>query len=107
MRMIREGGFFAYIIPAALLTINYTERLREWIVNDKIIMSILDARKEEIFVDVAVSTVVIAIQNKTPTEDHRIKITGLPQFKRKIKEREVAQAIFKDLSGYALRIDIT
>jgi hypothetical protein len=106
IRLLKEDGFFGNIVPSAVLTINYAERLREWVLKDKTVRSILDARGEDIFPGIGVSPCVLIIQDRQPEQNHTIKTVSLPQFRKGVFERDSEQALFLQLSGFAIQLDL-
>ncbi|RRR69980.1 MAG: hypothetical protein EI684_14215 [Candidatus Viridilinea halotolerans] len=104
--LLKNKGSFAYIVPSAVMTINYAEELRKWLLSEKALRIIVDARGEAVFPNVGVSTCILVVDNQTPETNQEIQIVSLPNFRKGTFSRILKQSQFKRLSGSAFQIDV-
>jgi hypothetical protein len=71
LHLLRTEGIFGMIVPSAILTINYAEKLRGLILQTKTLLSVADFRKVRVFEDALVSTCIPVVYNRFPSPDHK------------------------------------
>ncbi len=104
--LLKNKGSFSYIVPSAVMTINYAEELRKWLLSEKALRIIVDARGETVFPNVGVSTCILVIDNQAPEIDQETHIVSLPNFRKGTFSKMLKQSQFKRLSGSAFQIDV-
>ncbi len=104
--LLKKKGVFSYIVPSAVLTINYAEKLRAWMIAQKTIRVIVDARGENVFPGIGVSPCILVIDNLVAGPDHEVEIVSLPQFRKGAFRKNVTQSQFERLSGSAFQLDV-
>jgi type I restriction-modification system DNA methylase subunit len=112
--LLRDGGYFSFIIPDKFLLQPYGENLRKFILGNCSIIKILDLTKYKIFSDATVDNVIIVLKkNKNEVERNKNKIkiirpTEDPKIKNKINENilEINQKLYSEDKLMLFRLDV-
>jgi type I restriction-modification system DNA methylase subunit len=114
IRLLKDGGYFSFIVPDKFLLQPYGERLRQFIVENCCIIKIVDLTKYKIFTDATVDNVIIVLRknkNKEEIDKNKIKIvrpTEDPKDKNGIEENvsELKQSIYSEDEAILFRLDV-
>lgn len=108
LELARRSGTVAMIVPAPILAINYGTKLREFMLKQKTIRSVVDLRRMEVFKGVGVETCVLVIDNRSPPENYLISYET--QVNRNntqiIPIHAIAQDTFLDFYNFMMRVDL-
>lgn len=74
LKLLKEGGYFSFIIPHSFLNQNYSKILREWILKYFKIIGIVDLSQIRVFEAAEVNTCIIVLQKLKPKKDFNLKI---------------------------------
>ncbi len=74
LKLLKSGGYFSFIIPYSFLNQNYSKILREWILKEFKIVSIVDLSQIKVFESAEVNTCILVIQKLKPKREYNLKI---------------------------------
>lgn len=106
LNLIKEDGNFGMIVPSALLTINYTEKLRQLLLTKFTLRSLLDLHGIRVFKEAEVSTCVPIINKKSPKNNLRTDIFTVEKSGDLSLINTLSQDIFLQLPSFSIRPDI-
>lgn len=72
LKLLKKGGYLAYIIPNKFLVANYAKSLLEYINKNYLFVDIFDFSKNNIFLDASVYPIVIVIKNETVSNNNSL-----------------------------------
>ncbi len=75
VRLTRRNGRLGMIVPRAVLTINYAEKLREWILSEKTLEDVVDFGESEVFPGVGVACCTLIIENSMATANSVVRFS--------------------------------
>lgn len=75
VRLTQRNGRLGMIVPRAVLTINYAENLRKWILSKKTLEDVVDFGEAEVFPGVGVSCCTMIVKNSTPAGDSLVRVS--------------------------------
>jgi adenine-specific DNA-methyltransferase len=109
LKLLKENGYFAFIIPSSFFNQNYAKELRFWILKDFEILRILDLSDIKVFKVAMVQTCIVVIRKKKPNQTHKILIKK-PSTVSQIDNKEIAthvlQSSFLKMPQCMIRTDI-
>lgn len=113
-KLLREGGYFSFIVPDKFLLQPYGEMIRKYITENCCIIKIVDLTNYKIFADATVDNIIIVLRknkDKVKRDKNKIKIvrpTEDPKNKNIIEENilEIKQSMYSDDKQTLFRIDI-
>ncbi len=74
LKLLKQDGYFSFIIPFSFLNQNYSKNLREWILKEFKIIHIVDLSQIKVFESAEVNTCILVIQKSKPKKDHNLQI---------------------------------
>jgi type I restriction-modification system DNA methylase subunit len=108
LRLTRTGGRFGMIVSSPVLTTNYGEEIRQWILSDMILDSVTDFGDLEVFPGVGVKTCILEILNSPPPSDQVVRVAAPENLASLGSERPpVPQAVFRSSEGATIRVGLT
>jgi len=105
LSLLKKGGFLSFILPSSFSKEKYGTKLRELIIKNYSVISLIDFGTESVFEDVARQYNIIIIQNK-PNDG---KLTNLVRFKNNTfqKTGSINQKDFSKFRNCTFRTDLT
>jgi len=105
LSLLKENGLFSFIVPSSFCTEKYGKKLRELIINDYDLLTLVVFGDEHVFEGVARQYCIFLIQNKKEPNN----ITNIVQFKNKklTKTHEIIQKDFLKFHNCTFRTDVS
>ncbi|MBU0572130.1 N-6 DNA methylase [Patescibacteria group bacterium] len=69
IKLLRQGGVMSFIVSRYFLESVYAKKLREYLLDNVEILSIIDFRKKQVFEGASVHTAIITLRNKKPEKN--------------------------------------
>jgi type I restriction-modification system DNA methylase subunit len=107
LRLTRPAGRFGMIVSSPLLTTNYGERIRQWMLRELAVESVADFGSVEVFPGVGVRTCIIVIENSAPTSDHVVKVSAPASVELLGSgQRDLPQSVFESSEKSTIRVGL-
>lgn len=107
LKLLKQDGYFSFIIPTSFFNQNYSKDLRKWILEDFEVRRILDLSDTKVFESSTVQNSIIVIRKKSTSKKNKTIIERpktLSEFE-KVKSY-ISQQIFLQIPQNMIRTDI-
>jgi type I restriction-modification system DNA methylase subunit len=107
LHLVKPAGRFGMIVSSPLLTTNYGEGIRQWVLGELTVDSVVDFGALEVFRGVGVRTCIILIENSPASGAHLVKVSAPSSLDGLgTGERRLAQSVFKASEKSAIRVGL-
>ncbi len=114
IKLLKENGYFSFIVPDKFLLQPYGRNLRKFILENCCIIKIVDLTKYKIFEEATVDNIILVLRKKTDKNErdkNKVKIVRPlenPKTKNSINENtlEISQRIYSEDALNLFRLDV-
>ncbi|PJA14798.1 hypothetical protein COX64_01605 [Candidatus Dojkabacteria bacterium CG_4_10_14_0_2_um_filter_Dojkabacteria_WS6_41_15] len=109
LKLLKQGGYFSFIIPSSFLNQNYAKELRAWILKEFEILHIVDLSDVKVFREASVQTCIVVIRKNKSTRNHKILIKkpiDVSELENKNGGNCILQSIFIEMPQSMIRTDL-
>ena len=96
------------IVTSPILTTDYGEKIRKWLLSDLTLDSVVDFGELDVFPGVGVRTCILVIENTPPGPGHQVQVSS-PESVSALgsQERPLPQEVFRQSMGATIRVGLT
>lgn len=108
LKLSRPEGRFGMIVTSPILTTDYGEKIRKWLLSDLTLDSVVDFGELDVFPGVGVRTCILVIENTPPGPGHQVQVSS-PESVSALgsQERPLPQEVFRQSMGATIRVGLT
>jgi len=107
LKLLKNDGYFSFIIPYSFLTQNYAKKIREWILKDFILISILDLSHVRVFSGAEVMSCVFVIRKRKPDTNAQVLILKPIEIGEFANKYNIAQTRLLKMPQFMIRTDLS